>query len=142
MASAIEQAERMGRARALACLFIAALILSLLLASFGPTGADFVRGLWMGVTLTATLYIPPISRWLKPGSAVAQLLDDESTREHRRLASTAGLVATVAAALAMAFITADGPVVSSFDTARVIATAAMVASLVSFATLELRAARG
>ena len=142
MANAIETAEQMGKGRAAACLVIAAVILLLLMASFGPAGSDFVRGLWMGVTIASTLSLLPLGRWVKPGSMVARLLDDESTREHRRLASTVGLIAAVASAVAMSFITADDSPVSAFDTARVIATAAMVASLVSFATLELRAARG
>lgn len=138
----IDTAERAGKARAVSYYLFAALILGLLLASFGPGGADFVRGMWSGVTLVATLNLVPWSRWLKPGSVVARLLDDESAREHRRMSSTAGFAAAMAAALALAFLTGEKVAISPFDVARVIATAAMVASLASFATLELRAARG
>ena len=139
--SPTERAERMQRGRALACLVVAAMILVLLVASFGPGTTDFLRGMSVGVTAAATLYLPPIYRWLRPNDVTAQLFDDESTREHRRMASTAGMVAAMAAAIALSFITADASPISAFDTARVIAAAAIVAALVSFATLELRAQR-
>lgn len=142
MATTIERAERGSKARAFSYYLFAAIILGLLLGSFGPTGADFFRGMWSGVTLVATLSLLPWARWLKPGSAVHRLLDDESTREHRRMSSTAGFAATMASSLGLTFITADPGSISAFDAVRVIATAAMVASLVSFATLELRAQRG
>ena len=97
--------------------------------------------MWVGVTLVATLNLLPWGRWLRPGSAVARLLDDELAREHRRMSSTAGFAAAMASSLALTFIIPDVAAISAFDVARVIATAAMVASLVSFATLELQAAR-
>ena len=137
----IELAERKGKARALAHYVFAAIMLLLLLGSFGAQGTDFFRGMWVGVTLVATLNLLPWGRWLRPGSAVARLLDDESAREHRRMSSTAGFVAAMASSLALTFIVPDVAAISAFDAARVIATAAMVASLVSFATLELQAAR-
>lgn len=140
--TAIDMAERKGKARALSYYLFAAIILGLLLGSFGPAGKDFFRGMWVGVTLVATLSLLPWGRWFKPGSALSRLLDDESTREHRRMSSTAGFAAAMASALGLTFITADPGSISAFDAVRVIATAAMVASLVSFATLELRAQRG
>ena len=142
MTRAVDAAERTGRARALSYYLFAAIILGLLLGSFGPSGTDFFRGAWAGVTLVATLNLLPWGRWLTPGSAVARLLDDETAREHRRMSGTAGFAAAMVSALALTFVTADAPTISAFDVARVIATAAMVASLVGFATLELRAARG
>ena len=142
MATAIELADRKGKARAASYYAFAAIILSLLLASFGPAPTDFFRGMWVGVTLVATLNLLPWGRWLKPGSVVARLLDDESAREHRRMSSTAGFAAAMVSALVLTFVTAASAAVSAFDAVRLIATAAMVASLVSFATLELRAGRG
>ena len=73
---------------------------------------------------------------------IAKLLDDETTREHRRLSGTAGFWAAMLSSLILSFLTAGGGALSAFDVARVIATAAMTAALVSFAVLELRAARG
>lgn len=142
MTTAIELAEMKGKARAWSYYLFAALILLLLLASFGPDGMDYIRGMWVGVTFVSTLNLLPWARWLKPHSAVARFLDDESAREHRRMSGTAGFAAAMASALVLSFVTADANVISAFDAARVIATAAMAASLVAFATLELRAARG
>ena len=142
MTTSVEIAERQGTARAIAYLLFAFLILALLLASFGPRGIDYVRGMWVGVSGATLLAMLPLARWLKPNSVVAALLDDETSREHRRDSATAGFWAAMASALALALVTAEGLPVSAFDVARTIATAAMVAALVSFATLELRAARG
>lgn len=145
----IDVAERKSRWRATAFYFFAAMILATLWFSMGPAsgaidgdGRDFFRGLWFGITAAAAANLLPIARWLKPGSAVARLLDDEGVREHRRMGCTAGFWAAIVAALAVALVTHDAPLLNSFDTARVIATAAVIAALVSFATLELRAARG
>ncbi|WP_375391441.1 hypothetical protein [uncultured Sphingomonas sp.] len=137
--STIELADRMSRARATVFLFFAAVILLALWFSFGPSGTDFFQGLWFGITLASVLNLLPIKRWLRPGSLVARLMDDEAVREHRRMSCTAGFWAATTAAFAVALIAHDAPPVSAFDAARVVATAAVVAALVSFATLELRA---
>jgi hypothetical protein len=142
MQTAIELAERKGKARACAYYVFAAIILLLLIASFGPNGTDFFRGMWGGFTLVAMLNLLPWGRWLKPGNAVVRLLDDESVREHRRMSGTAGFAAAMASALALTFVTVDSTAISALDVARLIATAGMTAFLVGFATLELRAARG
>lgn len=139
--TAIELAERKGKARARTYYVLAAIMLVLLLGSFGPRGTDFFRGMWVGVTLVATLNLLPWGRWLRPGSAVARFLDDESASEHRRMSGTAGFAAAMTASLILTLVIPDVAAISGFDVARIIATAAMVASLVSFATLELRAAR-
>ena len=138
----VELAEKKARARAAVFYVFAALVVLLLLGSFGAGGSDLLRGMWVGVTASASINLMPLGRWLKPNSAVARLLDDESTREHRRTSSVAGFWAAVIAAIAMAFVTADPTDIAGFDVARVIATAAVTAALVSFATLELRAGRG
>ena len=143
----IDMAERKSRWRAFAFYFFAAMILATLWLSMGPSGSaaidgdglDFFRGLWFGITAASAVNLMPIGRWLKPNSRVARLLDDEGTREHRRTGCTAGFWAAIVAALAVSLVVHDGPALNPFDTARVIATAAMIAALVSFATLELRA---
>lgn len=145
----IDMAERRSRARALAFYVFAAAIILTLWVSFGPAGGaaidgdhrDVVRGLWFGITAGSAVNLMPIGRWLKPNSAVARLLDDEGTREHRRMSCTAGFWAAMMASLAVALVVHDAAVLNAFDTARVIASAAIAAALISFATLELRAAR-
>ena len=127
--------------RAIIFLFFAAAVLLDLWFSFGPDGADFFQGLWLGITLGAALNLLPIKRWLRPGSMVARLLDDETVREHRRMACTTGFWAALVAGTAVALIEHDAPPFSAFDAARVVVSAAVMAALISFATLELRAAR-
>lgn len=140
----IEQAERKGKARASAYYVFAAMILLLLLVSFGIAGArrvEFTRGMWLGVVLVATMNLVPFHRWLKPGNALLRLLDDESVREHRRMSRTAGFWAAMICALAMTVVARADAAIAAIDVARTIGTAAIVAALVSFATLELRASR-
>ena len=131
----------MSRTRAAVFLFFAAVILLDLWFSFGPRGTDFFQGLWLGITSAAAINLLPIKRWLRPGSVLARLLDDEVVREHRRLACTNGFWAALAAGVAVALIEHDAPPFSAFDAARVVVSAAVMAALVSFATLELRAGR-
>ena len=142
MSSTIELAERKSTARVMAYLLFAVLIVALLLASFGAGGTDFFRGMWTGLSMVTLLYMLPFGRWLKPRSALTLLLDDESVRDHRRTSAAAGFWAAMASAFGLTIATAEGDAVSSFDVARVIVTAAMVAALVGFAILEMRAARG
>lgn len=141
-ANVIEMAERKARVRAVIFLFFAALIVTVLVIDMTVLRADFVHGLWVGVTTASAINLLPLGRWLKPGSTVARLLDDESVREHRRSATGAGFWAGLAVAVILSFVTADGGQMSPFDVARLIATAAVTTALVRFAALELRAARG
>lgn len=148
--TAIELADQKGRARALAFYLFATIIAAVLGAGWvlGPAAhaAEFLRGFWLGISIVAVLFLLPWGRWLRPSAPLARLLDDESVREHRRTSCTAGFWASMAAALATTLLSAliePAPwPLSAFDTARVIATAAIVATFVTFATLELRAARG
>ncbi len=149
-ANAVELAERKARARALVFLVFATVIVAVLVADVTVLRADFAHGLWVGVTTGAAISLLPLGRWLKPGSTVAGLLDDEAVREHRRAATSTGFWAGLAVAVVLSFVTGDGArlaplgiaIASPFDVARLIATAALATALVSFATLELRAARG
>ena len=137
--STIELADRLSRTRATVFLFFAGIILIDLWFSFGRGGTDFFQGLWLGITTAAAINLLPIKRWLRPGSLVARLMDDEAVREHRRMSCTAGFWAALVAALILAVIAHDAPPFSAFDAIRVVASAAVVAALTSFATLELRA---
>jgi hypothetical protein len=135
----VETAERKSRARALAYYFIALMILTLSVFRPSPDNVDFFRGMWLGLTATASLSLLPYARFLKPHSAVARLLDDEGARDHRRMAMTAGFWAALAASFGAYLAAEFGADLGGVQAARTIATAAMVAALVSFATLELRA---
>ena len=110
--------------------------------SMARPGSDFLRGLWMGLTFAAGANLLPLARWLKPRSEIARLLDDDGVREHRRLSCTAGFWTAVVSSLAVAMAVELEAPLGPFDAVRMVATAAISAALVSFATLELRAARG
>ena len=138
--TAIERAEHKGRARAISFYVFAAALLTALLAGHSGLGSDFVDGLWLGIAAVAALALMPWSAWLRPGNALARLLNDEGVREHRRMSCTAGFWTALAAALIVAPVAHDG-LVGAYDVARVVATAALCAAMISFATLELRASR-
>ena len=137
-----EVAERKGRYRAGSFYLFSALSLATLWLSMTRPDDHFLRGLWTGLTFAAAANLLPLARWLKPRNAVAQLLDDDGVREHRRKSCTAGFWTAVATSMVVAIAAeADAPV-TAFDAVRLVATAAIAFALTSFATLELRAARG
>ena len=140
--TAIDVAERKTRYRAIAFyLFAAGSLLTLWLSMARPE-SDFFRGLWTGLTFAAAANLLPLTRWLKPHSTVARLLDDEGVREHRRLSCTSGFWASVVSSLGVAIATEAAAPLGAFDAVRIVATASIAAALTSFATLELRAAHG
>lgn len=150
--NAVELAERSSRGRAVMLCLFAAISVAVLGGGLLLPGAwvrahrDFLGGFWVGVSGVAVLYLLPWGRWLRPASNVSRLLDDESTREHRRVSCAAGFWAAIATAFSLAlvppsFATGAGGTLSAFDAARLIATAAITVTFLTFATLELRAAR-
>jgi hypothetical protein len=83
----------------------------------------------------------PLARWIKPRSDVVRLLDDDGVREHRQMNCTAGFWTAVVSSLTISVALELAEPLGSFDAVRVVATSVIAAALVSFATLELRAAR-
>lgn len=140
--TAIDVAERKTRYCAIAFYFFATASLLTLWLSVATPESDFLRGLWTGLTFAAAANLLPIARWLKPQSAVARLLDDEGVREHRRLSCTSGFWASVVSSLSVAIAAEASAPIGAFDAVRIVATASIAAALISFATLELRAAHG
>jgi len=138
----IEVAERKGRYRAASFYFFAAMSLITLWWSMAQPDSDFLRGLWVGLTFAAAANLLPLVRWLKPSSKVARLLDDDGVREHRRISCTAGFWMAVVSSLALAMAVELKAPLGPFDAIRLVATAAIAVALITFATLELRAARG
>lgn len=138
--NAITLAERKSRAWAMMLYVLGGVLLLSELAGMAVVRSDFSDGFWFGVAIVCALTLLPWRRWFRPHSALSRLLDDEAVREHRRISCAAGFWASLAAALATAPVAHDG-IITAYDTARVVATAALFAAMVSFATLELRAAR-
>lgn len=140
--SLIDLAELKGRYRAASFYFFSAMSLLTLWLSMARPQSDFLSGMWMGLTFAAAANLLPLARWLKPRSKVARLLDDDGVREHRRWSCNVGFWAAVVSSLAVAIAVQATVPLSPFDAVRIVATAAIAAAMVSFATLELRAARG
>ncbi len=140
MMGMIELAERKARARALGLYAFAGLTVVLLGLTFATSRGSFFQGMWFGFTLVSVLYLSPLVTRLKNGP-LAQLLEDEVTREHRRASSAIGFWAGLLAAAAMLAIGDVPGLLSASDSARIIFTTAIVAAQVRLATLELQAAR-
>jgi hypothetical protein len=104
-------------------------------------GTDFTQGLWFGLMVGSALNLLPLKRLLRPHDDVLRLLDDEGTRENRRLSSTIGFWAAVVSALGLGLFSRYSELVDAWLVGQLVATAAMVSAMVSFGLLELRAAR-
>lgn len=138
----VEKGERKGQLRAVIFYLLAIALLATLLLGFGAPSTGPREGVWVALATASAMNLSPILRWLKPNNPIARLLEDETARDHRRTSLTAGFWAIMLAVLAMAGIADDNSVaISAYDSVRVLGTAALVAALVSFATLELCAAR-
>jgi hypothetical protein len=139
--TAIEVAEKKSRWRAVSFLLLAVLTLAVMVVDTSGRGTDFTQGLWFGLMLGSALNLLPWKRLLRPNDEVFRLMDDEGTRENRRLSSTIGFWAAVIAALGLGLFSRYSDLVDAWLVGQLVATAAMVAAMVSFGLLELRAAR-
>jgi hypothetical protein len=140
MMDAIELVEQKSRRWAMMLYVLAGLLLLAELVGMAVLRSDTVDGFWLGMAMPCALALTPWRRWIRPNNPVSRMLEDEVVREHRRMSCTAGFWASLIAALTIAPFAHDA-MLSSYDVARVVATAALFAAMVSFATLELRAAR-
>ena len=138
--SDIELAERYSQKWTVALYVLAAAMLLAEVVGTGVMRSDFVDGVWLGIALVCACALLPWRRWLRPSAPLNRLLDDEGVREHRRLSCAAGFWVALIASLILAPLAHDG-IVGAYDVARIVATAALAAAMVSFATLELRAGR-
>jgi multisubunit Na+/H+ antiporter MnhB subunit len=141
MMTAVEVAERKARLRALGFLFLAALTCAVVIVVRNNPGNDFTQGLWFGLLLGCAINLLPFKRWLRPNSAVLRLLDDEGTRENRRLSCTIGFWAAVIAALVLSLAARLNPQIGGEEVGQLVTTAGIVSAMIAFAVLELRAAR-
>lgn len=136
----IDLAERKAHARALGLYVFAGFTVLFLALTFAAWRPEFFQGMWLSFTLISALAVSPLATRLKRGP-LAQLLEDEVTREHRRLSSASGFWAALVAGAAMLAAGSVPGLLSASDSARIIFTAAIVVAQVHLATLELRAAR-
>ena len=137
----VEVAERRARWRALGFLVLAALTCAVMVWVREGRGPDFAQGLWLGLLLGCGVALSPIKRWLRPNSAVVRLLEDEGTRENRRLSCTIGFWAAVGVALLFQALSHFNSAIAAEEVGQLVATAGIVCAISAFGILELRAAR-
>jgi hypothetical protein len=140
MSGEVQEAERLGRIRAiLFCMMAVAAGASVLIGlRTTPSTAQLV--LWSVMMVLMAANLAGIGGWLKPVS-VRRLMNDETTRDHRRSSLSVGFWAMVAAALVLS-VTAGRLALTPGDVAQLLATAGLCAAAVGFAVLELRASGG
>jgi len=139
--TAVDIAERKGRLRAFGFLFIAAMTTLVMVLLKEGWNSDFDQGLWFGLLVGCALILLPIKPMIRPNNDVLKLLEDEGTREHRRLSCTVGFWAAVGTALTLVFACRFNRAIAPDEVGQIVATAAMVLAMATFAILELRAAR-
>ena len=140
MRSETDRAEWVAGRRALLFYVLAAtLILSAVLGVPGHVSVSRST-FWVLACGVVALHLTPVGTALNRSRVVKSLLNDESVRQHRLMSFTAGFWAAIASALAMSVITTFVPFAPMTAT-QIIASAGLSAALISFATLERRAAR-
>ena len=139
--TAVEIAERKGRWRAFAFLFLAALTCAVMVVVRNNPESDFKQGLWIGVLVGCALNLMPIKRWLRPNSEVARLLEDEVVTANRRFSCIIGFWAALLVALFFSFASHYDPTIGGGEVGQLVATAGIVSAMLTFGILELRAAR-
>jgi hypothetical protein len=139
--TAVEIAERKGRWRAFAFLFLAVLTCAVMVAVRNDPGNDFKQGLWIGVLVGCALNLMPIKRWLRPNSEVNRLLEDEGVTANRRFSCIVGFWAAMLVALLFSFISHFDPTLAAGAVGQIVATAGTVSAMLAFGMLELRSAR-
>ena len=137
----VENAERKSRARAIIGYLLAVTLLaSAVLAIRGYSdGAGQLVPWFVMIGLTALNLSALPFRWSRCGP-LARLMNDETTRDHRRSSLAAGFWAMLVAATATIVVAALLPL-DAISAGRVVVTAGLMAALVAFSTLELRASR-
>ncbi len=137
----VEKAERKSKARAIiGYLQTITLLASAALAIWGHSdGAERLAPWFVMIGLTAFGLTALPFRWsrCKP---VAHLMNDETTRDHRRSSLAAGFWAMFAATTVTIMARSLYPL-DTISAGRIVITAGLMAALVTFSTLELRAGR-
>ena len=128
-----------GRRPLLFYLLAAGLLLSAM-SGVAANGSASRAAFWLLACGVVALHLTPAGTALNRSRVVKSLLNDESVRQHRLMSFAAGFWATIVSSLAMAAITVVEPL-AAIATAQIITSAGLAAALISFATLELRAAR-
>lgn len=143
--SAVELAERLGRRRARLVPLFAILFLFwqsnyALTPEHAARTVDHVKiAAWLVWSL-ALLFLLATGGGLLRGREVRALLNDETTREHRRTAYMFGFWAAITCAILLYVVQMFEPV-SGRETVHIIVTGAVAAALLRFGILESRSMR-
>lgn len=138
METDVDKAERLGRARAILFYLMAAAFL--VSGVIGLQAQDSLAQLmaWLLLAfLNAVNLLPFAGARL---GRLKRLLNDETTRTHRQRSFVIGFWISIASAAVLSVVARFQPI-GAEDMARTIVTVSLSAALVSFATLELKAAQ-
>ncbi|KTT97555.1 hypothetical protein [Sphingomonas sanguinis] len=135
MMNLVEKAEARSRDRAIVY-YLTALVL-LLVAIARLRVSD---GSWFVIVGAAALSLTSLPIRLFEWRKLAPLLNDETTRDHRRSSIAAGFWVMLASAALIAGLPRFHAL-EAIVAARIVITAGLMAALIAFATLELRAGR-
>jgi preprotein translocase subunit SecY len=143
----IESADRLSRRRA-RMLPVLAIVFIVQQASYfsariedGARAVDQVKiSAWLVLSVVLLLALTTGGFWFRP-APVRDLLNDEVTRANRVEGLRVGFIATMAAGIAMYFLTLFEPVTGR-DAIHLLMTVGIAAALLRFGQLERRAHRG
>ena len=137
----VEKAEQRSQVRAIIFYLLAVtLLLATVLAVATPSESRTRLLPWFAMIGLAALNLTSLPfRWSRCGP-VSHLMNDETTRDHRRSSFAAGFWAMILSAAATMSVSTFHPL-GAAALGRITITAGLIAALICFATLELRAGR-
>ncbi|MDY0960116.1 hypothetical protein SOM26_15580 [Sphingomonas sp. CFBP8993] len=137
----VEKAEKRSQVRAVLFYALATILLLMTILALATPGESMTRLLpWLLVIGLAALNLSSLPfRWSRCGP-VSRLMNDETTKDHRRSSFAAGFWAMILSAAATMVVATFQPL-GAAAMGRITITAGLAAALIAFATLELRASR-
>ncbi|MEG3092328.1 hypothetical protein [Sphingomonas sp. PB1R3] len=137
----VEKAEKRSQVRAVLFYALATILLLMTILALATPGESMTRLLpWLLVIGLAALNLSSLPfRWSRCGP-VSRLMNDETTKDHRRSSFAAGFWAMILSAAATMVVATFQPL-GAAAMGRITITAGLAAALIAFATLELRANR-
>ncbi|MEJ8631104.1 hypothetical protein P0F65_17190 [Sphingomonas sp. I4] len=141
MMNLVEKAEKRSQVRAVLFYALATILLLMTILALATPGESMTRLLpWLLVIGLAALNLSSLPfRWSRCGP-VSRLMNDETTKDHRRSSFAAGFWAMILSAAATMVVATFQPL-GAAAMGRITITAGLAAALIAFATLELRASR-
>lgn len=137
----VEKAEQRSQVRAVLFYALATILPLMTILALAAPGESTTRLLlWLLVIGLAALNLSSLPfRWSRCGQ-ISRLMNDETTKDHRRSSFAAGFWAMILSAAATMVVATFQPL-GAAALGRITITAGLTAALIAFATLELRASR-